>query len=795
MAPHDDQRGAARIATISALIVVSSFVAGKAARDAILLAHFDVKTLPIFMAISALMSLPIILVAGRLMTRYGPARLVPAINLASALLSGVEWLLLHRYPGPVAALVFFHLATSGAVLTSGFWSIVNERFDVQTAKRHIGRIGMGATLGGILGGVLAERTAAYMRPDKILLVLAALQLTCAVTLYLFGASNARPQVPSKPAGTWAAFRVVTRSQLLRNVAAIVVLGAVAAGVMDYVFKADIVQMSSKAGLLRSLAIFYTVTNVITAIVQIAVCAPLIARLGVPRGVATLPITITVFGVFALAIPVPLAAAIARGAELVTRNSVYRAGYELLYAPLAEDDKRPTKVVLDVGADRIGDLFGAQLVALILYASAEPRTGLLVATLVTAVIAVIVAMRLPRSYTMALEDSLLARAPDPAAAASAEAEPEPWFTLNGLPRLGQAGDIAPLSMRIREASLHKRAGRKRAKTPPAAIARVPPPLSGEHDNLLDAIADLRSEDPARIKRVLAIKLTPELAAYAIGLLGRDEVAAEAIAALSAVAPRCTGLLVDALLDQDRPTTVRRRLPAVLLHGRPSLAAWGLWRALLDPSFDVRYRSGAVLARLAAAGHLENVVPEEVFGLVKRELLADRHALRNQCELDDLATPAEARPDEPAVQRLGNGLEHIFTVLGLALPAEPLRIALHAVQTDDAELRGTALEYLESILPADVRAQLWPFLEGESHAQRLAARAHDAADASTAHDAADSATGLDASDSASALATMPAAAQAVSLTPPRAGRSRDEMVAALRLSYPSIVEKLRGRPKPA
>jgi hypothetical protein len=778
MAPHDDQRGSARIATVSALIVVSSFVAGKAARDAILLAHFNVTTLPIFMAVSAVLSLPVILVAGRLMTRFGPARLIPAINVASAGLAVLEWMLLRRYPGPVSAMVFFHLAISGAVLTSGFWSIVNERFDVQTAKRHIGRIGMGATLGGILGGVVAERTAVYLRPDKILLVLAALQLTCAVTLFLFGAGVQRTQTPARPAGTWAAFRVVTRSQLLRNVAAIVVLGAVAAGVMDYVFKADIVGVSSKAGLLRSLAIFYTVTNVITAIIQIAVCAPLIARLGVPRSVATLPITITVFGVFALAIPVPLAAAIARGAELVTRNSIYRAGYELLYAPLAEDEKRPTKVVLDVGADRIGDLLGAQLVAMILYMSAEPRTGLLVATLVTGAIAVIVAMRLPRSYTVALEDSLLARASDQALGELATPEPEPWITLSGLPRLGQAGDIAPLSMRIRERSLHTRSRRKQSKTPPVIPPRpVPAPISVEHDNLLDAIADLRSQDPVRIKRVLAIKLTPELAAYAISLLGRDEVAREALAALSAVAPRCTGLLIDALLDQDRAVTVRRRLPAVLLHGRPSLAAWGLWRALLDPSFDVRYRSGAVLARLAAAGHLENIAPDEVFGIVKRELLTDAEALARHCVLDELAA-AEARTDDTDDQRTGSGLEHVFTVLGLALPAEPLRIALHAVQTDDPELRGTALEYLESILPPDVRAQLWPFLEGDTRV-------------TNGHQAAVS----DAGDSGSALEPLPPAVAAVSLTPPRPARSRDEMVAALRLSYPTIVEKLRGRPKPA
>src|SRR4051794_433803 len=185
VARDDDQRSAARIATISALIVVASFVASKAARDAILLARFDIKALPIFIAISVGISLPVILVAGRLMARYGPARLMPALNALSALLAVGEWALLHRYPRPIAVLVFLHLGTSGAVLASGFWSIVNERFDVQSAKRHIGRIGMGATFGGILGGVIAERTAVYLSPDKILLVLAGLQLTSGVTLYLF----------------------------------------------------------------------------------------------------------------------------------------------------------------------------------------------------------------------------------------------------------------------------------------------------------------------------------------------------------------------------------------------------------------------------------------------------------------------------------------------------------------------------------------------------------------------------------------------------------------------------------
>jgi hypothetical protein len=45
----------------------------------------------------------------------------------------------------------------------------------------------------------------------------------------------------------------------------------------------------------------------------------------------------------------------------------------------------------------------------------------------------------------------------------------------------------------------------------------------------------------------------------------------------------------------------------------------------------------------------------------------------------------------------------------LPAEPLRVAFRGLHSDDQRLRGTALEYLESVLPRDVRDRLWQFLD--------------------------------------------------------------------------------------
>jgi hypothetical protein len=229
-----------------------------------------------------------------------------------------------------------------------------------------------------------------------------------------------------------------------------------------------------------------------------------------------------------------------------------------------------------------------------------------------------------------------------------------------------------------------------------------------------IVELRSQDPTRIRRALAAGLPAEVAALVIGLVARDDVGREALDALGGIAPRCTGTLVDALLDPTRELIIRCRLPEVLFAGEPNLAAWGLWRGLVDSSFEIRYRCGEVLARLATDGRLAPVAAETVFDAVRRELVIDPAVWLARDVIDDGVAPSAASGQErdDARVRSGSALAHVFTVLGLVLPSEPLRIALHAVLTDDPTLRETALEYLESILPTDVRAQLWPVLEAGS-----------------------------------------------------------------------------------
>lgn len=694
----DEQPGAVRVALTGALVVIASFVGGKAARDAILLSNFAVTDLPLFIGAAAITSLPIVLLVGRLFARHGPRGLVPALGALSASLLFAEWVLYDYAPKLGAVVIFFHLTLFGAVLVSGFWSIVNERFDARTARKYIGRIGVGATVGGIIGGLIVERASVYLEPSAILLVLSGLQLL-SVALQI-ALSRGAPPVAPEAAGTTesAALKVVAKTPLLRNLAILVVLGAIAATALDYVFKARVVEAAGKEGPLRFFAIYYTATNVLTALAQIALARVTLEKLGVARSIATLPAAVTFATAGALVFPGLTSTVIARSIEMIVRSSMYRAAYELIYTPLAEQTKRATKVILDVGGERIGDLLGAQLVGLLLYLAAPPET-LLAAGLIAAVAALCFAAALPRNYTRALEQSLEVRVSD------AADEDSGWSTV-GLSRvtLTDAGDQTAMSLLdLRASSLARRI---------PALAQPPKPVTQKPSVGFDAtvgrIGDLRSSDVRRVKAALQSALPRELVPQVVTLLAWDQVAADATKALRAVVPRCTGMLVDTLLDPMQEFALRRRLPAILEVGEPALATWGLRRGLADTRFEVRYRCAKALTHLRASGHELGITEPDVFELIERELAVDSHVWQSHKLLD----PSPSDNDELQLDNAGvssRALEHVFTLLGLTLPSSPVRIALQALHTQDRALRATALEYIESVLPAPLRAMLWPHLE--------------------------------------------------------------------------------------
>ena len=58
-----------------------------------------------------------------------------------------------------------------------------------------------------------------------------------------------------------------------------------------------------------------------------------------------------------------------------------------------------------------------------------------------------------------------------------------------------------------------------------------------------------------------------------------------------------------------------------------------------------------------------------------------------------------------------LRHLFNLLGLIFGVNVMDICYASLQAQDANIRGTALEYLENQLPPNVRTPLWPLITAE------------------------------------------------------------------------------------
>ena len=694
------------LAALTAGLMIGFQTVGKATRDALFLSTLGVEALPRMAIVAAFASVGLAFAGTRWITRLGPARVVPVAFGSSAVLLVGEWALIGQSRALVAVLFYLHYAGLGAVLISGFWSVINERFDPRTAKRYLGRVAAGGTAGGVAGGLLAAQAASVVSVAAMLPILALLHLACGWLALLLARSGRGSAAP--PAEARSGFRILAATPYLRTLVALVLLTTVAEFLLDYVLKARAeAAFPAEKELLSFFAWFHAGVAAVAFVVQAGAARAALQHAGLARTVASLPTSVALGGTAALVVPGLVPVVLARGVEAVTRNGLYRAGYELLFAPLPPAEKRATKTLVDVGGVRLGDILGALLVQLALFALASPEALLLGSAVTLSLVAGVLTNALRRGYAATLERSLLAHA--------------------GQLDVTEARDLA-----TRTALLHTAGAvgvtlagleTQLASQPPTPVRTAPPstpsaatPPEPEVARLLD----LRSRDAARVRAALAGGPLPRsLVPHAVPLLAWDAVARDAIAALRTAAPASVGALADHLLDPAEDFAVRRRLPLVLAAHPAPRAVEALLAGLEDQRFEVRYRCGRALARLVQLDSSLLIDGVRVRAAVLREVAVDRGVWESQRLLDQADDEGWSPvADELIRDRASRSVEHVFTMLALVLPRQPLRVAFRGLHTDDQQLRGTALEYLEATLPDDIRRALWPFLEDHrpAHTQR-------------------------------------------------------------------------------
>ncbi len=733
-----------------AFLVLAFMTLARSLRDAVYLATFDVRTLPYIMAAVVVLSLPTVALFSRLMGRHRPLdvlRVTALIEMAGLLLI---WPLAAEASPAVIVLFYLWTALGTLLLTSGFWIVTAEQFEIRGAKRLFGLIGAGGTAGAMVMGFsltwITEQVALSLLVP--LLVLLLLVFVVLETLLPGQAKRADRQPPDPSAerassagrsatdaprdldSTRDRVRLIWNSPHLRTIAAIVLIATMASTLVDYQFKdyATAHLAAQEAGnvgrgLTRFFGTFYAITGGLAMLVQLVGAARIMAVAGVGGGLAILPATLLMGSLGLLFLPTLWLAALVRGADNVLRKSVHRPFLEYLYVPLPAPLRRKTKTFIDSVVDSVAEGVGALAIFLLVTLAGLPARALAIPVVLAALFFIHRSRQMGREYFDTIVDRLRS------------AEADAWDREGdraGNRRLLSASftrlDLGTLHANIDLPALASGAHARRDAVPAVGTASSDRSEATTEPDAppADLLTRLRSPDERDVRAALeelAAQRRPtfEQIEALVRLLARDRLYEQVVATLAGCGDEVLKPLTAILADPQADFVIRRRVPNVLAATGGPAADDALIDALAADRFEVRYRAAVALRkrRLRGLPTSRRDWRQHVWRAIAAEVQRDRPVWELQKILDQPA----ASEDDLVTRRVGVrgelSLEHTFRMLSLVLDPEPVRAAFQGILLQDEGLRDFALEYLEQVLPDPIRKRLWVFIGDVSDRQRTRA----------------------------------------------------------------------------
>jgi AAA family ATP:ADP antiporter len=712
MSPSRNDQVAARYAFVTATVMIAQLVAAKAARDALFLSHFPATDLPAAMIGAGVFAVVGSAVMSWALLKSGPARLVPFVFALSAATLALDWAIIRQQPEVGAVILYLQLALFGPLLVSGFWAVVNERFDPHAAKATVARTAAFAALGGVVGGTLAQLVSGWFGVDSLLLFMAGAHMFCALGTRGIGEPDHEPDHEGDEAMHASGLRTLFKNPYLVSMAGLMLATSMIDALLDYALKSSAATMLETDQLINFFATFYTLTGLVAFGVQVIFGERVLRRWGLGGAMAVLPVAVAITGIGATLVSRLATVAVARAADTITSNSIFGAGFQLLYTPLPADQRRAAKPYIDVAARRMGDILGgAAILSLLFFVPKLPISVVTGGAVLCSGVALWLAASLHDGYIAQLAQSLRSGAVSMRATEALDATTMQTIlhTQGMLDRKAVMAEIEALSRERSGEAVAEPASRADATVRVDAWGEAAEREAGARpvSPLVQAIVDLGSGDSARIQRALRNHPSePLLVAHVIPLLDSEVDTDAARGFLRRNSTRCPGQLADALLDHRLPVAVRHRLPAILDRCDDVRAAQGLQAALEDEDFELRFQAAQALTRLIARHDRHRLASERVYALIERELDVGDGVWQRRPQTH--ATGRSLLFSGSELRGSNRALELVFLYLCLHHEMAVVGSALRSLHSQSPRLRGTALEYLETTLPKAVQRRLWPRL---------------------------------------------------------------------------------------
>src|SRR5215510_9746602 len=170
-------------------LIISSYVMGRVARDALFLARFQAVQLPYADIAGAVLVGIVVVGYVRLARRTSLRNLLVRSQFFFATNCALFWAVAHYYhPAWLYPVFYVWVGLFGVLAPTQVWTLANYLLTTREAKRIFGVVGGGAILGAIFAGFFSKTVAKAFGAESLLLGMALLLLICTMLMGTVGQS-------------------------------------------------------------------------------------------------------------------------------------------------------------------------------------------------------------------------------------------------------------------------------------------------------------------------------------------------------------------------------------------------------------------------------------------------------------------------------------------------------------------------------------------------------------------------------------------------------------------------------
>jgi ATP/ADP translocase len=404
-------------------LLLTSYYVLKPVRNSLFLENLGPRQLPYVYLATALIIGFVVAVYARLMERFERHLLIMASTVFFASNLVLFWWFFSLEVGWMAGLLYLWAAIFSVGAVTQFWSIANEIFNPEEAKRLFGLVGGGGVLGGVVGGLLSNLLVRRLGTENLLLVSAAFLVPCIGIIALihrleerFGREAAPARRSERPlAEHEPPLKTVMGSSYLQLLALMMIVMVVVATLVDFEFNSVAAGVfPGKDAKTAFFGAFFAAVSALSLLVQFFLTSPVLRLLGVGAALLLLPLSLLGASLSVLVLPALWAASALKLADGSLRYSLNQATREILFLPVPLADKYTSKAFIDVTLQRWAR-GGAALLILAAIALNASWVALALVTMAFCAAWVWVVLRARERYLLSLSrllDQRLPRPPEP-----------------------------------------------------------------------------------------------------------------------------------------------------------------------------------------------------------------------------------------------------------------------------------------------------------------------------------------------------------------------------------------------